>query len=77
MRNRIFQMKYIILFDNIFLNFLLGGSVGNSLGAITFMYSGLYCLMSLQFDALEYEDAKSCVSGALTGKWYTVVKFSY
>ena len=61
-------MKYIILFDNIFLIFLLGGSVGNSLGAITFMYSGLYCLMSLQFDALEYEDAKSCVSGALTGK---------
>ena len=34
------------------------------------MYSGLYCLMSLQFDALEYEDAKSCASGALTGKWY-------
>jgi len=47
-----------------------GGSVGNSLGAITFMYSGLYCLMSLQFDALEYEDAKSCVSGALTGALY-------
>jgi len=47
-----------------------GGSVGNSLGAITFMYSGLYCLMSLQFEEDFYEDAKSCASGALTGALY-------
>jgi len=47
-----------------------GSSVGNSLGAITFMYSGLYCLMSLAYEEAEYEDAKSCLSGALTGALY-------
>lgn len=47
-----------------------GGSVGNSLGAITLMYSGLYCLMAYLHEDDSYEDAKSCLSGALTGALY-------
>lgn len=45
-----------------------GGSGMNSLGAIAFMYSSLYCLMSLHTE--DHEDVKNCASGALTGLLY-------
>jgi hypothetical protein len=48
-----------------------GGRFSNGLGAITFMYSSLYVLMSqLHDDDEDYVDVKNCLSGALTGALY-------
>ena len=50
--------------------YIAGSSVGNSLGAIAFMYSASYCLMSLVNEDEGYTDLKNCLSGGLTGALY-------
>ena len=42
-----------------------GGSVSNALGSIAVVYSSLYLLMNQIYE--EENEAKSCVTGALTG----------
>ena len=50
--------------------FASGGSVSNALGSIAVVYSSLYLLMNQIYE--EENEAKSCVTGALTGtKIYT------
>jgi len=45
-----------------------GGSVSNALGSIAVVYSSLYLLMNQIYE--EEDEAKSCVTGALTGLLY-------
>ena len=40
------------------------------MGAIAFMYSSMYCLMTLANDDEGLTDARNCLSGALTGALY-------
>ena len=62
----IFKIKYSSVNLPLLSNFRIsGGSVSNALGSIAVVYSSLYLLMNQIYE--EENEAKSCVTGALTG----------